>query len=308
MLDERQSKLLDAPEDQNLPCFVYGALKPGMPAFEQLRGFVAKHEPDAVSGDLWVRDGLPMLRTNDSQNISGVLLRWMPGQEADGYRAVCHFEPRSHYSWSEVELRSGTKANTLVMRFAGKGNPQVLDQNRWNLRDDPAFGPGMEAVESALREVDAMPGDSRQSDWHRFFRSQMAYLLLWSILERLSALCIGPAEAPTSRIKRLHELPGMEDIVRRHVKRSGKVSDSRNPKSGASLDAENAKKSFDYYYQVRSNLSHRGKAVSKEFETVHSSLRELLGITKEYLESLQSTEERASGSLESSNPTIPKPQ
>jgi hypothetical protein len=97
----------------------------------------------------------------------------------------------------------------------------------------------------------------------------------------------------------------MEDILRINVKRSGKVSDSRNPKSGANLDPDNAKKSFDYYYQVRSNLSHRGKAVFKEFETVHSSLRELLGITKDFLKGLQSAEERASGSSESSNPTNP---
>jgi hypothetical protein len=182
MPNEPEHRSLDTPKDQSLPYFVYGALKPGMPAFERLRGFVSKHEVDVVSGDLWVRDGLPMLCTNASQNITGVLLTWKPDQEERGYEQVRNFEPRSHYRWSEIELRSGTRANTLVMRFSGKGNPQVLDRNSWNLHDDPAFGPGLKAVEEVLREVDAMPSGSFESDWQRFFRSQMAYLLLWSTL------------------------------------------------------------------------------------------------------------------------------
>jgi hypothetical protein len=309
MPNEQISRKIESPKNPDLPYFVYGALKPGMPAYERLRGFVECHEPDTVSGDLWVRDGLPILCANNSQNIFGVLLTWKPAQEEEGYREVCHFEPTSHYKWEEVILGSGRKANTLVMRSKSKGNPQVLEKNCWNLRDDPAFGPGLGEVGAVLLEVDVMLGDSFESNWRRFFRSQMAYLLLWSILERLSALCIGPAEEPTKRINRLYELPGMEEIVRKNVTRFGKVSDSRRPDSSSTLDPANAKKSFAYYYQVRSNLSHRGKAVFKEFDTVHSSLRELLAITKEFLEGLRSMDDAASVPTESSRPpTLKQPQ
>jgi hypothetical protein len=307
-LNEPRNKMLRIPEEPNLPYFVYGALKPGMPAFERLRNFVELHSLETVSGELWVRDGLPMLSLRGSDNIIGFLLTWKTDQQEKAYQAVCDFEPSSQYSWEKITLDSAEIANTLVMRSSSKGNPRrVIDKKYWNLSDDPAFGPGLEEVGTMLREVTAMPGgSSSQPNWSKFFRSQMAYLLLWSILERVSALCIGPAANPGDRIKQLHELPGMEEIVLRHVKHSREVSDSRSPKSSETLDPENAKNTFAYYYQVRCNLSHRGKAVFDDLDIVHSSLRELLAITKDFLDGLQSIEKSVSIPSNSSNPPIHK--
>ena len=217
-------------------------------------------------------------------------MQWKASHERDAYTAVCAFEPRKHYEWSEVTVATGTQANALVIRFPNKGNPQHIDSSSWSLADDPAFGPGLETVRQVLEEVDQMPGNTFDSNWQRFFRSQMAYLLLWSILERLSALCFGPGQDPMERIKRLHELPGIEDLVRLNVQRTDKVSDSRNPDATYKLDGTNAKKCFDYYYQVRSNLSHRGKGVFNEFEKVNGSLKELLAITQQYLSKLRERE------------------
>lgn len=292
MSESDQSQAMELPARLDLPLFVYGALKPGMPAFVAIRASVATSKPDAVTGELLGRDGLPLLRKSDHGSVTGYLLHWKPGQERTGYAAVCAFEPRKHYEWSEVTLATGTQANALVIRFQNKGNPQHLDSSSWCLADDPAFGPGLETVWRVVEEVDRMPGDTFDSNWQRFFRSQMAYLLLWSILERLSALCFGPGQDPMQRIKRLHELPGMEDLVRLNVQRTDKVSDSRNPDAAYKLDGTNAKKCFDYYYQVRSNLSHRGKGVFNEFDKVYGSLKELLAITQQYLGKLKEQEEQ----------------
>jgi gamma-glutamylcyclotransferase (GGCT)/AIG2-like uncharacterized protein YtfP len=290
MSDADQSQAMDLPERLAWPLFVYGAFKPGLPAFEALRAFVETSQRDSVSGTLLVRDGLPLLRKSDFGSVEGYLLRWKPGEERAAYAAVCAFEPRKHYEWSEVTLATGTQANALVIRFPNKGNPQYIDSSSWSLTDDPAFGPGLDIVRRVLGEVDRVSGDTFDFDWQRFFRSQMAYLLLWSILERLSALCFGPAHDPTQRIRKLHELPGMKDLVRQNVQRTDKVSDSRNPDTTYKLDGTNAKKCFDYYYQVRSNLSHRGKGVFNEFDKVHGSLKELLAITQQYLSKLQERE------------------
>jgi len=284
MSDPVQSRDLDLPDKLDLPMFVYGALKPDFPAFQAIRGSVETFTIDSVTGELWVRDGLPLLGKSDHGSVQGYLLHWKLGQERTAYSAVCAFEPRKHYEWSEVTLATGVQANALFIRFPSKGNPQHIDSSSWSLADDPAFGPGLKTVRQVLEEVDRMPGDSFDSNWQRFFRSQMAYLLLWSILERLSALCFGPGQDPMQRIKRLHELPGMEVLVRQNVQRTDKVSDSRNPDTAYRLDCTNAKNCFAYYYQVRSNLSHRGKGVFNEYEKVHSSLRELLAITSLYLE------------------------
>lgn len=290
MNDADQSKAMNLPDRLDLPLFVYGALKPGFPAFETLRSWVESSERKFVCGELLVRDGLPLLSKNSDGRVDGYLLRWNSGHEREAYAAVCAFEPRKHYAWSEVTPATGIQANALVIRFPNKGNPQHLDSSWWSLANDPAFGPGLETVQQVLDEVDGKPGKTFDSNWQRFFRSQMAYLLLWSILERLSALCFGPGQDPMQRIIRLHELPGMEDIVRLNVRRTDKVSDSRNPDTTYRLERTNAKKCFDYYYQLRSNLSHRGKGVFNEFEKVHSSLKELLAITQRYLATLQELE------------------
>lgn len=286
MSDAHQSQAMDVPGRLGWPLFVYGALKPGLPAFEALRALVETSQRDSVSGTLLVRDGLPLLRKSAHGSVEGYLLRWKPGEERAAYAVVCAFEPRKHYEWSEVTLATGTQANALVIRFPNKGNPQHLEGSSWRLADDPAFGPGLDAVQRVLQQVDRMPGNTFDLNWQRFFHSQMAYLLLWSILERLSALCFGPGQDPMRRIGRLHELPGMADLVRQNVQRTDKVSDSRNPDSMYKLDGTNVKECFDYYYQVRSNLSHRGKGVFNEFDKVHGSLKELLAITKQYLSTL----------------------
>jgi hypothetical protein len=274
---ESTSEAMDLPRNISLPLFVYGAFKPNMPAFEQLRPLVESPlQRDQIKGGLYVRDGLPLLNGTDCGSVPGFVLRWLPNK--DGYKVVCEFEPRKHYDWCEVTLESGTLANTLVIRFPTKGNPQYIEACSWSLSDDPAFGEGLETVRLVLEEMNHI-----SDTWQKFFRSQMAYLLLWSILERLSALCFGPGQDPMKRIKRLHELPEMVNLVRQNVQRFDCVSDSRNPDKTYKLDGTSAKKCFEYYYQIRSNLSHRGKAMFNEFDKVHESLKELLAITEQYL-------------------------
>jgi len=291
MSEADQSKGMDLPQNLALPLFVYGALKPGMPAFEQLRSLLSPQvDKCETAGELFVRDGLPLLKKNDDGRVEGFLLRWIPGKESQGYAAVCDFEPSKHYQWDVVDVSSGIQANALVIRYPNKGNPQPLFRPVWRLTDDAAFGPGLDAVQQMVKEIDQMPEGG--AGWTRFFRSQMAYLLLWSILERLSALCFGPGQDPMQRIKRLHQLPGMEELVRQNVKRTDRVSDARNPEAAYKLDGSNAKKCFDYYYQVRSNLSHRGKGVENEFHKVNDSLKELLVITQQHICKLQEQEEQ----------------
>jgi len=264
-----------------------------MPAHERLSGLIEKISEDEILGELFVRDGLPMLKLNGRGLTEGFLLCWKTGSETEGYQKVCDFEPRKHYKWEEVELKSGQQANVLTMLNDKKGNPEHLHKRAWHLRDDAVFGSGLDTVEKVFEEVDKMPrSDPLDTDLERFFRSQMAYLLLWSILERLSAFCFGPSADPTGRIMQLYELPGMADIDRKRVSRSDKVSDSRDPGRAYRLDASDAKQSFKYYYQVRSNLSHGGKGVHSDFKKVHESLRELLGIARDFLAQLPSSDEQ----------------
>jgi gamma-glutamylcyclotransferase (GGCT)/AIG2-like uncharacterized protein YtfP len=290
-IDAASSKSMPPPEDLALPLFVYGALKPGLPAYEQLQGYVADARSAVVSGQLWVRDGLPLLRIDEPGEVYGFLLRWKPGSEMQAYNNVCLFEPRNHYQWSTVTVDAGSVANVLLARRPKKANPVFLDSCVWRLCDDPAFGPALDEIQTALSEIESTPPSSKNFMWRRFFRAQMAYLLLWSVLERLAAFCFGPGNAPMQRITRLHELEGIPEALLKHVSRIGEtVADTRNPAKAIKLDPSNPQGCFDYYYTVRSNLSHRGKAVFDDFDKVYSSLKELLSVTREYLDGLRKRE------------------
>jgi hypothetical protein len=289
---------MDLPTDLSLPIFVYGALKPGMPAYHQIAPFVdGKPRKDAVSGYLFVRDGLPLLQLQEGMEdeSKGVLIHWVDGKEADAYSIVCAFEPRGHYVWGTTTTRSGKTANTLLIRDPRNGNPQPLDSPEWLITHDAAFGPGLSEVKKMLSEINAMPGNIDDwSAWPRFYRCQMAYLLLWSILERLSAFCFGPGLDPMERVKGFHLLPRISELVAEIVQREDKVSDSRKASKFYRLDRTNAKKCFLYYYQLRSNLSHRGKGVRNEYDRLHASLTELLQITERYLQKLAQDERHTS--------------
>lgn len=286
MLDSETK--LSLPPNISLPMFVYGALKPGMPAFESLREYVdGEPKKNKVAGELFVGDGLPLLFLNNSENVEGALLSWKSDQEENAYQLVCDFEPDKFYEWKEVKTTSGVYVNLLGAKHQTKGNPQPLFSQNWKLTNDPAFGEGLPVVRKSLEDLKS---NVSWTEWERFFRAQMAYLLLWSIIERLSALCFGATKEPHHRVNRLHELPGMADLIIKNIQRSDKVSDSRNPNNGYSLNAAKPKKCFQYYYQVRCNLSHRGKAVQNEVEKVQSSLEELLNITEQYLMLLKEQE------------------
>lgn len=281
--------MLELPSKVELPLFVYGALKPGLPGHEPLRPHLERFEAQTLPGQLWVRDGLPLLCEADYGEVQGHQLYWKRGQEQEAYQKVCMFEPRKHYKWSIANL-AGQEVNFLAALHPKKGNPVFLDASVWHLSDDPAFGVALDEVRAVLKEVEGMEAGDSQWMWRKFYRAQMAYLLLWSVVERLSALCLGPDVDPMKRINRMHELEGIPEAVANHVQRDDKVADSRDPDDQSRLDASKPKKVFQYYYQVRSNLSHRGKAVFDDYDKVYFSLRELLGIVTDYLESLRQRE------------------
>lgn len=280
---------LSLPQDILLPLFVYGALRPSMPAFSRLRQHVEVCEPCQVEGELFVRDGMPLLLQGRGKKSLGSLIQWKTGAESLGYKEVCEFEPEAHYTWSTTTTDRGSLANVLIARCPTRGNPQPLEQHEWRLTNDPVFGHGMEAVQAAVRELEEYK-DRR--NWNWFFRAQMAYLLLWSIVERLSALCIGPTFEPNQRINRLDRLPGMNAIISRVVIRKDVVTDSRDPSDDIKLDPARPERCFRYYYQVRSNITHRGKSVLVDTERIWLSLQELLSIVQGYLAYLRQ-EERA---------------
>jgi hypothetical protein len=286
------------PQKVELPFFAYGAFMPGELAFEQVRGFLDSDPVRAYApGLLKVRDGLPLLDPGGSAGVQGFLLTFRVDVAVEGYKTICAFEPKSIYFWAETTLQTPkTKANVLHGKSVKVGGASILEENRWSFRMDPVFGFGLAAVQEIVDEFGyiAFPtGPPDSMDWSRFFKLQMAYLLLWSAIERFSALAYGPSANPMQKLRALSEDPRFSVALRRHVSRTFQITDSRDLEQ-KSLNVELPVESAEFYYQVRNNLSHRGKGAYLEADNVRESLLELSAIFKDIL---VETEKQKSTSL-----------
>ncbi len=275
---------LELPPRVELPLFDYGLLKPDQLAYPALLdGSVQGTRPAALpTGGLRYRDGLPLLDPDGDCGVEGVLMRLAPGRERAAYDAVSTFAPRQHYRWltTSVKLDDGERvaANTLVGRHPGRGSAEECFST-WSAADDPVlrFGPHSVrtlAVEWAAPPFPALAGDN-PALWDRFFRLQSAYLLLWSIIDRFTALALGPADPPIARAYRLGDDLGFRQaVVAAGVAPSRKTPDSRDPQKTRRIREDGSGAMYSWE-AVRANLSHPGKTAFQDGVQLRRALVEL---------------------------------
>lgn len=110
----------------------------------------------------------------------------------------------------------------------------------------------------------------------------MAYMLLWSAIERYAGLKYHLGKRSNEKVYQIAGEKCFADALQKIVQNRREVFSTTDLKK-YTLDPSDPDKSIRYYYQVRSNAIHRGKAVTRDFDTVKSSLEELLAIFKELL-------------------------
>src|SRR5665213_1172320 len=286
---EAHNRMLDAwrgSVDDSLPFFAYGALKPGELAYEQIEHFVSSVVPASTAGVLVLRDGLPVLR-DGSGEVEGYLLTFTEAGRDAAWATVCSFEPRSQYFWKPMQVEAGghtLSANLLMGKSPDKGSAGDPVAS-WSTANDPLFSEGLTATRKMAAEI-AATGVSSAPDgpviWDTFFRLQATYLLLWSVVERYTSLRFGPTLDPWPRVTKLDEDPIFREAAISTPWTTRAIYDSRDPRSKISVGADGTH-AAKFAYQVRSNLSHRGKGVGNDASLVlesliglHDSMREVL--------------------------------
>lgn len=269
--------------DRSKPLFVYGFLRPGELAYHQLRDYVVSAQPASVSGEALERDGLLILAADGDGELPGYVLRFEPSAAEAAYRAVDDLEPRHLYRWTSgnaVIDGESIEVNMLVAATPTRGSHR-LDYD-WSSRTDPLFTEALEEIDLIL-EPWKRPS-SGSDEIRAFFRYQMAYLLLWSAIERYTSLRWGFGGGPSERVRNLERDPVFARALREHAEPGRTVYRADNP--GASpvrLDPTNPRRAIDFYYQVRSNITHRGKAAHDELALVLGCLTELNAIFRDVL-------------------------
>ena len=285
--------VLNLPVDESLPFVTYGALRPGEPAYNQISRYVETVEDISIPGSLYVRDGLPLLKlatTQGCNKVPGYIINFRKRDHRKAYETICRFEPRGHYEWKMLPLERGSDANVLVGVLPDQGSESAEDLP-WSSLRDPVFEHGLPFIRSVAKasaQSQFKPVPSDYFEWERFFRLQMAYLLLWSAVERFCSLAYGPARNPMSKLQKMAQDRRIAEVIRAQVVRSDEVLDVRDPTKRYYLDGAHPEECIFYYYQVRNNLSHRGKGAWRDGEKVRLALKELLEIFDAFLSSYRS--------------------
>jgi hypothetical protein len=155
------------------------------------------------------------------------------------------------------------------------------EEDEWNGWNDPLFTAALDVVEETLK--------SQDFDWNLkpLFRLQMAYLLLWSSIERYVSLRYHLGDKVAKKVGLLATEPAFGEGFRRYVKGRREVYRADRPGEREVLDQQSPDNAVRYYYQVRSNITHRGKGVVRDYELLKNSLGELLPIFREVLKAAE---------------------
>ncbi|HEX2047518.1 MAG TPA: hypothetical protein VHF27_07125 [Acidimicrobiales bacterium] len=274
--------LLEPPPRLDLPLFDYGLLKTGEPAHDLLADIVVHTEAATLpTGGLRIRDGLPILDPDGQVGAQGVLLIFTAGKERRAYEAVCAVAPRQHYRWDMVEMRvegRPGRVNLLRGRHPDRGSSEEWFSS-WSAADDPLLRFGLAQVRRTALERAAAPFPTVGGDdpglWERFYDLHAAYLLLWSAVERFTALAYGPAQPALERTWRLGDDPRFRAcVVAAGVAPSAKTADSRDPTRARRIreDGSGAMFSWD---AARHLVAHPGRTAFVDGVFLRRSLVDL---------------------------------
>ena len=262
---------MDLPERLDAPFFAYGIFRKGELGYLSIADLVeAIDDPVSMEGCLYLRDGLPVLDVSSEGTVQGTMIFFKSDSFLEAYERINDIEPEKQYRWEEVQFRQ-MPCNCLVGKSPHKGS--VPADEGWNGRNDPLFTSAIEVIRETLDENLGFDWDLKP-----LFRLQMAYLLLWSSIERYASLRYRLYGNPMDKVKLIGDDPVFANLLRSHVTRTHSIQRADLPCDKTVLDPSNPAKSIAYYYQIRCNIIHRGKGVGRDHEILRESLGELLPI------------------------------
>ncbi|MBK6836094.1 MAG: hypothetical protein IPG89_18210 [Bacteroidetes bacterium] len=258
--------------NNTLPFFSYGFFRPGEISFLGIKDFVSSAKAITIEGDLVLRDGVTLFKDSKNQTVSGYLITFKPKFANDAYSFINSLEPKKLFKWKEKKT-DDISFNILYGVKPDRGSDDIREADWKTIWDDPFFT-------SALEVLSEMPNEKFEWNLKPLFKLQMKYMLLWTILERFSFLRYSFGGGPSTRNRLLAENKYYKEALLEFVFSERTIYSSEDPDDKTILSAQNPIKSLDYYYQVRCNITHRGKAVTRDHETVEKSYNELFEITK----------------------------
>ena len=252
------------------PFFSYGIFRRGQIAHRRISDYIDPQREvtgHSISGRLLYEDGIIMLENGTigdrSRRIDGDLIYFRSERAEEAYQNIEAAEPMSHYAWDQVDV-DGTTANVLIK------NPKYSIENpdEMTLRGDPEetiqkyFQKSMKTVKE-----DAPIIDNTDHPDLTFFRLQRGYMLMWSAIERYVSLRWAQEDDDWKKDERERFAENdvfLHDAINRLFNSAPSdvyrtIYRSDDPSRTIRLEPEDPVETINYFYQIRSNVTHRGK-------------------------------------------------
>ena len=153
------------------------------------------------------------------------------------------------------------KANVLDGVKPKRGSSIYQPSDFWE-GGDSLFSDGMLYIETIIKNPNGE--EYGWEDPNVFYGYQASYLLLWSIIERYASLRYYLKSKDTmNKIKKFAEEKIFSDAISKINEEFKEVYNSSQPKKKCVFDPSNPIKTINYFYQIRSNITHRGKECRK---------------------------------------------
>jgi len=293
-------------DSQNIkrPYFVYGTLKPTEIAHFQIEKFIKRCLPATLDNyALFVRDGAPVIFECNNWKVDGYLVWPYETKYSEFELQVNSYEGERLYSLQEIIVTCQSnkiECLTHIGKNQGKSHAEPL-RELWSSKDDPIFSEAFPHLFAEIKKlISSESYDGPEiSNWNYYNDITSKYLLLVTIIERLAFLYCGESfttpEEKNGKVyyndrimKRITTLGRSEQFLHTYANLSGRgvlhhinVYDSRD--ANKSLSTKKPKEAMDAWYQVRSNLQHRGKSAYKDVKIVQDSLVSLANIMSDLL-------------------------
>ena len=129
----------------------------------------------------------PILDPTDQSQVKGSLIYFKDNNVIEAYERINHLEPEKHYKWMETKTNKNIKCNYLIGKYLEIGieeNSPLDSDYPWEGKEDPLFTDALDVIQETLED------NRNVVSFQAMFKLQMAYLLLWSAIERYAHFAI----------------------------------------------------------------------------------------------------------------------
>jgi hypothetical protein len=273
---------MTGPENSELPFFAYGVFRPGEISFLGIKDYVEAAVPVEVKGEVKYRDGLNFYVKNENKYVEGYLIYFHSNISELAYEFINSMEPHKYFKWKS-HSGEGYSYNLLYGRNPKNGSVENQDEfKRYSMWEDPFFN-------VALKETlpHGFVVNNPNSIHDSMFKLQMKYMLLWTIIERFIFLRYSFGGKMAEGRRKFSENLFVQAAIKEfgldnRIKRPLYATD--DPEDKVSYSTDDSWKAIKYYYQVRCNITHRGKGLIEDFKLLEVCYSELYDITNYALE------------------------